>query len=134
MPQYWAACEENAQSRNTFHLCRNKWGMELPEGFACPILTSIWPIFAGMGQVISGCQANRLGSRFGTNTKLLHGVIGLISISSLAVKLLLESICCLVFSGEIGFHIQRYFLLLFTSLPFYEFVEKIDWQMVKYKP
>lgn len=59
---------------------------------------------------------------------------GPISISSLAVKLLLESIYCLVFSGEIAVHIQRYFLLLFTSLPFYEFVEKIDWQMVKYKP
>ena len=59
---------------------------------------------------------------------------GPISISSLAVKLLLESIYCLVFSGEIAVHIQRYFLLLLTSLPFYEFVEKIDWQMVKYKP
>ena len=60
---------------------------------------------------------------------------GPISISSLAFKLLLESIYCLVFSGKIAVHIQTYFLLLlFTSLPFYEFVEKIDWQMVKYKP
>ena len=60
---------------------------------------------------------------------------GPIPISSLAVKLLLESIYCLVFSGEIAVCIQRYFLLLlFTSLPFYEFVDEIDWQMVKYKP
>ena len=60
---------------------------------------------------------------------------GPISISSLAVKLLLESIYCLVFSGEIAVRIQRYFLLLlFTSLPFYEFVDEIDWQMVKYTP
>jgi len=32
-----------------------------------------------MGQVISGRLANRFGSRFGTNTKLLLGVIGPIS-------------------------------------------------------
>ena len=134
MPHYWAACEGNALSRNTFCLCQ-KMGHRTPDGFACPIPTSMQPIFAGMGQVISGFQTNRLGSQFGTNTKLFHGVIGPIPISSLAVKLLLESIYCLIFSGEIAVHIQRYFLLLlFTSLPFYEFVEKIGWQMVKYKP
>ena len=134
MPHYLAAREGNAQSRNTFHLCQ-KMGDRTPEGFACPIPTSMGPIFAGMGQVISGFHTNRLGSRCGTNAKLLHGVIGLISISSLAVKLLLESIHCLIFLGEIAVHIQRHlFLLLFTSLPFYESVEKIDWQMVKYKP
>ena len=30
--------------------------------------------FCGRGQVISGRLANRLGSRFGTNTELLRGV------------------------------------------------------------
>ena len=35
--------------------------------------------FCGEGQVISGRMANRLGSRFRTNTKLLRGVIGPIS-------------------------------------------------------
>ena len=131
MPHYWAAHEDNALSRNTFRLCQ-KMGDVLPEGFVCPIPTLMRPIFAGMGQAISGFQTNRLGSRFGTNTKLFHGVIGPIPISSLAVKLLLESVYCLIFSGEIAVHIQRYFLLLllFTSLPFYEFVEKIGWQMV----
>ena len=107
MPHYLAAREGNAQSRNTFHLCQ-KMGDRTPGGFACPIPTSMGPIFAGMGQVISGFQTNRLGSRCGTNAKLLHGVIGLISISSLAVKLLLESIHCLIFLGEIAVHIQRY--------------------------
>ena len=134
MPHYWAACEGNAQSRNTFRLCQ-KMGHRIPDGFACSIPTSMQPIFVGMGQVISGFQRNRLGTRFGTNAKILHGVIGLISTSSLAVKLHLESIHCLIFLGELAVHIQKYlFLLLFTSLPFYEFVEKIDWQMVKYKP
>ena len=37
------------------------------------------PIFAGRGRVISGRLVHRLGSRFGTNTKLLRGVIGPIS-------------------------------------------------------
>lgn len=84
-------------------------GMELPEGFACPIPTSMRPIFAGMGQLISGFQTHRLGSQFGTHTKLFHGVIGQISISSLAVKMLLESIYCLIFSGEIAVHTQEIF-------------------------
>ena len=34
------------------------------------------PIFGGRGRVISCCLANRFGSPFGTNTKLLRGVIG----------------------------------------------------------
>ena len=37
------------------------------------------PIFAGRGQVISGHLVNRLGSPFGTNTKLLFGINGPIS-------------------------------------------------------
>ena len=37
------------------------------------------PNFAGRGQVISGRLANRFGSQFGTNTKLLLVVIGPIS-------------------------------------------------------
>lgn len=90
--------------------------MELPEGFACPIPTSMRPIFAGMGQLISGFQTHRLGSQFGTHTKLFHGVIGPISISSLAVKLLLESIYCLIFSGEIAVHTQRYFSVVVAHI------------------
>ena len=71
---YWAACECNAQSRNESHLCqkRTKWWMELQENFACPTLTS-WGWFLRGGE---GHLANRLGSWFGMNTKLLHGVIG----------------------------------------------------------
>ena len=37
------------------------------------------PIFGGRGRVISGRLANRFGSPFGTNTKLLRGVIGSVS-------------------------------------------------------
>ena len=40
---------------------------------------SIGLIFAGRGQVISGCLATRLGSRLGTNTKLLRGIVGPVS-------------------------------------------------------
>ena len=78
---YWAAREGNAQSRNGSLLCRKKtkWLTELPEGFACPIPASMGPIFAGRGRVISGLLADRFGSRFGTNTNLLRGVIGPIS-------------------------------------------------------
>ena len=39
-------------------------------------------IFAGRGRVISGRLANRCGSRFGTNAKLLLGDIGLISMQN----------------------------------------------------
>ena len=40
---------------------------------------SIGLIFAGRGQAISGCLATRLGSRLGTNTKLLRGIVGPVS-------------------------------------------------------
>ena len=41
----------------------------------------------------------------------------------------------LYFQVKLPFTLRDIFrLLLRTSLPFYEFVEKIDWQMVKYKP
>ena len=124
MPHYLAACEGNAQSRSTFRLCQ-KMG-------AVPQKALRVPFPLQWGQFLLGWDRSFQVFR---QTDLLHGVIGLISISSLAVKLLLESIHCLIFLGEIAVHIQRYlFLLLFTSLPFYEFVEKIDWQMVKYKP
>ena len=59
---------------------------ELPEGFAYPtspppppLPASMVPISARRGRVISGRLANRFGSRFNTNTKLLRGVIGPIS-------------------------------------------------------
>ena len=82
---YWAARKGNFQSRITFYLCRRKtkWRTELPEGFAYPTTplppASMGPISAGRGRVISGRLANRFGSRFNTNTKLLRGVIGPIS-------------------------------------------------------
>ena len=71
---YRAACECNAQSRNESHLCqkRTKWWVELQENFACPTLAS-WGWFLRGGE---GHLANRLGSWFGMNTKLLRGVIG----------------------------------------------------------
>ena len=59
---------------------KTKWQAELPKGFVCPIPPSMGLILAGRGQFISGRLANRLGSPFGMNTKLLHGVIGLIMI------------------------------------------------------
>ena len=37
---------------------------------------SVGPISAGRGRIISGHLAYRFGSPFGTNTKLLRGVIG----------------------------------------------------------
>ena len=40
-----------------------KWRMELPEGFACPILPTMGPIFEGRGLVISVRLAKRFGSR-----------------------------------------------------------------------
>lgn len=58
----------------------SKNGGSTPEGLACPIPTSMRPIFAGMGQVMSGFQTNRLGSPFGTNTILLHGVARYLSL------------------------------------------------------
>ena len=77
-----AACEGNmyTQLRITFHLCpkKTKWRTEFSEGFACPIPLQ-WADFAGSGQVISGRLANRFGSRFGKNKKLLCGVSGHLS-------------------------------------------------------
>ena len=58
---------------------KTKWQTKFPEGFASPIPPSMGPHFTGRGWVISGRLANRFGSRFWTNTKLLLGVIGPIS-------------------------------------------------------
>ena len=52
-----------------------KWWMELPEGFACPIPPQ-WSQFVGRRRVIPSHLANRFGSWFGTNKKLLRGVSG----------------------------------------------------------
>ena len=81
---YLAAPKGNVQSRNEKQILsmskKTKWRTDLPEGFACPINPSKGPIIARRGRVISGRLANRSGrSRFGTNTKLLCGVIGPIS-------------------------------------------------------
>ena len=46
---YWDARQGNAQSRITFHLCREKtkWRTKLPEGFTCPIPPSMELILRG---------------------------------------------------------------------------------------
>ena len=64
------------------YLKTTKWRTAHPEGVTCPTPTSMGPISAGRGRVISGRLANKFGSRFGTNTKLLPGVIGPISAPS----------------------------------------------------
>ena len=132
MPHYLPTREGNAQSRDTFRLCQ-----KMEDG--TPRRLCMFHSYLNMANF---CGDGTDHFRFSAkqtwksiwNKHNITAWGGPISISSLAVKLLLESIYCLVFSGEIAVHIQRYFLLLFTSLPFYEFVEKIDWQMVKYKP
>ena len=60
-----------APSYGMVFLCRKKTNLE---GVGCATLPSMGPICAGRGRVISGRLANRLESRFGTNTKLLRGV------------------------------------------------------------
>ena len=52
---------------------------KMVDGTSIPIPPSMGPDFAGRGRIISGRLANILGSPFGTNTKLLRGVIGPIS-------------------------------------------------------
>ena len=68
--------------RPILELKKTKWRTAHPEGVACPTPTSVGPISAGRGRVISGRLANRFGSRFRTNKKLLPGVIGPISAPS----------------------------------------------------
>ena len=68
--------------RSKFFLCqkKTKWRTELPEGFASPIPHFNGAYFCAEGTyVISGHLANRFGSRFGMNTKLVCRVIGPIS-------------------------------------------------------
>ena len=75
--KFWGAKKVyNGRCASGVCLKKTKWGMELPEGFACPIPPSMGQFFAGRGRVISGLLANWFGSRFGTNTKLLRVVIG----------------------------------------------------------
>ena len=81
---YLASLKGNVQSRNEKHILsmskKTKWRMDLPLGFACPINPSKGPIIARKGRVISSHSlANRFRIRFGTNPKLLCGVIGPIS-------------------------------------------------------
>ena len=71
------SCQE---MRSTFfHVKKDKMADRSPLGFACLIKPSKGPIIARRGKVISDRLANRFGSRFGTKTKLLRGVIGPIS-------------------------------------------------------
>ena len=48
------------------YLKTTKWRTAHPEGVTCPTPTSMGPISAGRGRVISGRLANRFGSRFAT--------------------------------------------------------------------
>ena len=54
------------------YLKTTKWRTAHPEGVTCPTPTSMGPISAGRGRVISGRLANRFGRRFATNTKLFN--------------------------------------------------------------
>ena len=54
--------------------------------------------FAGRGQVISGRLANRLGNRFGMNTKLLLGVIGPISLPNDYLNMVFDDVGSLCWS------------------------------------
>ena len=85
MIYYCAARESNAQSRITFHLYRKNtnWWRELPAAFTYPFMAPFnGANFASKGRVISCRLANRVGSRFETNRKLLPEIIGPISTSS----------------------------------------------------
>ena len=54
---------------------KDKMADRTPRRLCVSHSSSMGPIFAERGRVISGHLANRFGSRFGTNTKLLRGVI-----------------------------------------------------------
>ena len=85
MIYYCAARESNAQSRITFHLYRKNtnWWRELPAAFTYPFMAPFnGANFASKGRVTSCRLANRVGSRFETNRKLLPEIIGPISTSS----------------------------------------------------
>ena len=58
---------------------RQNGGRNSQETLRAPFPLVMGSIFAGRGRVISGSLANRLGSRFGTNSKLLWEVISPIS-------------------------------------------------------
>ena len=55
---------------------RQNGGPLTQKAFLDLLTPSVGPISAGRGRIISGHLAYRFGSRFGTNTKLLRGVIG----------------------------------------------------------
>ena len=78
---YWAAC--GAQFWNGLSLFKNDKMADGSPWRRCVSHSHFnGPISAGRGRVISGRLANKFGSRFGTNTKLLPGVIGPISAPS----------------------------------------------------
>ena len=58
---------------------RQNGGRNSPKALRVPFPLQMGLIFAGRGRVISGRLANRFGSLFATNTKLLLGVIGPVS-------------------------------------------------------
>ena len=86
-PYYLPAREGKAQSRNEKHILSMSKKDKMAGGSPRRFCVSHSPFKGadycgeklGRGRVISGRLANRFGSRFGTNTKLLRGVIGPIS-------------------------------------------------------
>ena len=86
-PYYLPAREGKAQSRNEKHILSMSKKDKIADGSLRRFCVSHSPFKGadycgeklGRGRVISGRLANRFGSRFGTNTKLLRGDIGPIS-------------------------------------------------------
>ena len=108
---YWAAHKGNDQSRNekqhSFYVKKrqNGWQTELPEGFACLIPHSMESIFEERGQVILGHLAKRFGRQF-ENTKLLHGVIGPISMPNDYLNTVFHDVVSLCGRGRNNVHPQ----------------------------
>ena len=92
-----AAGEGNTQLRNEKQILsvlkKDKMADRTTWRLCMSHLLSVGPIFVGRGRVISGCLANRFGSRFGTNTKLFCRVIGPISMPNDYLSTVIEWCC-----------------------------------------
>ena len=91
----WGQCQSRNEKQILSMSKETKWWMELPEGFACPIPPSMGPILVGRRRVIPNHLANRFGSWFGTNRKLLCGVIGPISTTNDYLNTAYNDVVCL---------------------------------------
>ena len=77
---YWATCGTHLWNWPSLSKKRQNGGRLTQKARVSRPLPLQWgPTFTGRGRVISVCVANRFGTRFGTNTKLLQGVIRPIS-------------------------------------------------------